>query len=125
MLADTLLKEIMDANEHVVAALFIEDGQLTIWRGRDDVALPPENKVKDLLFQRLLINALLSAKKEYTGKLHFDLTRYDLIDMVHFGWVRAEKEVILLIIMLKSTNVLAEIEKFQTLISQWKSLSDV
>ncbi|WP_148699404.1 hypothetical protein [Candidatus Nitrososphaera evergladensis] len=124
MSVDILLKEIMDANRDVVAALFMEDGELTAWRGRDDVALPPDDKVKDLLFHRFLINALLGTRKEYVGKVHFNLTRYDLIDIVHFGWFSAEKEVILVVMMSKSANTLEEIEKLQTLITRWKSMSE-
>lgn len=121
MSTDTLLTEIMKVGKEVISALFIEDGQLKTWRGRQGVMLPPEDKIKDLLFQRVLINSLLNLRKEYVGKMHFSLTRHDLQDVLHFSWTIANKEIIVLVSLFKSPNPFTIIEKLQSLILHWRS----
>ncbi|MGI0020356.1 MAG: hypothetical protein ACREAY_07775 [Nitrososphaera sp.] len=72
----------LDAN---MGAFFVEKGHLVHWRMREGLKLPEPEKVGALMFQRTLIHSMLQAREEYVGKMHFNLTSYDQMDIFHFG----------------------------------------
>jgi hypothetical protein len=73
----------LDAN--IMGAFFVEEGHLVHWRMREGLRLPEPEKVGALMFQRTLIHSMLQAREEYVGKMQFNLTSYDQLDIFHFG----------------------------------------
>jgi hypothetical protein len=91
----------LDAN--ILGAFFVEQGHLLHWRMREGLKLPEPEKVGALMFQRTLIHSMLQAREEYVGKMHFNLTSYDQMDIFHFS-LDGPKDPIMLVTVKKAVR---------------------
>ena len=80
-----LCAKMLELDANILGAFFVEQGHLIHWRMREGLKLPEPEKVSALMFQRTLIHSMLQAREEYVGKMHFNLTSYDQMDIFHFG----------------------------------------
>jgi hypothetical protein len=54
--------------------------------------------METLVFQRALVDSMLKAREEYAGKMYYNMTCYDRIDIFHFGVKDADgKDAIVLV----------------------------
>lgn len=67
---------------------------------REGIKPPEPEKVGALMSPRTLIHSMLQAREEYVGKMHFNLTSYDPMDIFHFG-LDSPKDSIMLVTVKK------------------------
>ena len=80
-----LCARMLELDANIMGAFFVEEGHLVHWRMREGLQLPEPEKVETLMLQRTLIHTMLQAREEYVGRMHFNLTSYDQLDILHFG----------------------------------------
>jgi hypothetical protein len=51
---------------------------------RRGLKLPEPEKVSTMMFQRTLVHTLLKEREEYVGKMQYNMTSYDQLDIFHF-----------------------------------------
>lgn len=96
----------MALNDKVTAVLVFEDKDLVEWTLRDNVELAPESEREALIFQRLMTDALLRNREKYVGKMRYNITSYDTVDLVHLSpsGKSSNKKTIFLILLKRPYN---------------------
>ena len=80
-----LCARVMSLDRNIMGAFLLRNGTLDHWKMRKGLKLPEPEKVSTMMFQRTLVHTLLKEREEYVGRMHYNLTSYDQVDIFHFS----------------------------------------
>jgi len=75
----------MSLDRNIMGAFLLRNGTLDHWKMRKGLKLPEPEKVSTMMFQRTLVHTLLKEREEYVGRMQYNLTSYDQVDIFHFS----------------------------------------
>lgn len=80
-----LCAKVMLLDRNIMGAFLLCNGTLDHWKMRKGLKLPEPEKVSTMMFQRTLVHTLLKEREEYVGRMQYNLTSYDQVDIFHFA----------------------------------------
>ncbi len=75
----------MSLDKNILGAFLLRNGNLDHWKMRRGLKLPEPDKVSTMMFQRTLIHTLLREREEYVGRMQYNMTSYEQLDLFHFA----------------------------------------
>ena len=85
MVRPNICADVMSLDRNVMGAFLLRNGTLAHWKMRRGLKLPEPEKVDTMMFQRTLVHTLLKEREEYVGKMQYNLTSYEHMDIFHFS----------------------------------------
>lgn len=85
MAKNDLCAGIMSLDKNIMGAFLLRNGTLVQWKMRRGLKLPEPEKVGTMMFQRTLVHTLLKEREEYVGRMQYNLTSYEHMDIFHFA----------------------------------------
>lgn len=79
------------------AVLVDEAGSIVQWKAGEGVKMPGQKEIEGIALQRLIMMSIARAHRS-SGKVHFNVTRYDDFDVLLFDLQQARKDALLLIV---------------------------
>ena len=74
----------MSLDKNIMGAFLLRNGTLVHWKMRRGLKLPEPEKVETMMFQRTLVDTLLKEREEFVGRMQYNLTSYEHMDIFHF-----------------------------------------
>lgn len=100
----------------------LRSGTLDQWKIRRGLKLPEPEKV-NTMFQRTLVHTLLKEREEYVGRMHYNLTSYDQLDIFHFSMEEPKENYpFLLVTVRKPYNHELLVAKVLRTVKSWRQV---
>lgn len=100
----------------------LRSGTLDQWKIRRGLKLPEPEKV-NTMFQRTLVHTLLKEREEYVGRMHYNLTSYDQLDIFHFSMEEPKENYpFLLVTVRKPDNHELLVAKVLRTVKSWRQV---
>lgn len=77
--------DVMSLDRNIMGAFLLRNGTLAHWKMRRGIKLPEPEKVDTMMFQRTLVHTLLKEREEYVGRMQYNMTSYEHMDIFHFS----------------------------------------
>lgn len=68
---------------------------------RRGIKLPEPDKINTMTFQRTLVHTLLKEREEYVGRMQYNMTSYDQVDIFHFNLEEPKENYSMLLVTVK------------------------
>lgn len=91
----------MSLDRNIIGTFLLRRGTLAHWKMRRGLKLPDPEKVSSMMFQRTLVHTLLLEREDYVGKMQYNLTSYEHMDIFHFGLDEPKRNFPLLLVTVR------------------------
>lgn len=93
-------ERIAGLHENILGVFLIEEGMIIEWKVRPGIQAPRPAEMENVMIQRAMILMLAKMHQERLGDFHFNMIRYEGMDVLLFD-VPSKKEASLLVVLMK------------------------